>query len=363
MKIYKKIFIALTIFIMTSILCLYLTNKNSINSIFIDVLATIQGNDNSIFLEKKQQFYQRLSDELANQIEDSIEQIENGLIPITYEMFGAVGDGVTNDANAIKLAHDFANIEYVYNGKNLAVNASADKTYLIRETSPINITTNVNWNGAHFIFDDSPDLTESQYTKDVFRIVSKMRIKSGNDCYYIKDHLNSFQINKNTKNLSSIVDYINSLSCTGETCRNIKEELQSNDVSGYLIYVYDSSTKVFKRIGVNSHDGSSMEDVFIIDKNGNVKSDIIWDFNNISEIRVFPIYKDKIIIDGGSNSNITTRTNNKVYSYSEESNNCDKSSWVRRGIDVDRSNVEIKNINHYLDENYNSYTDSVCRHI
>lgn len=74
---------------------------------------------------------------------------------VTYEEFGAAGDGVTNDFRAMKAAHDFAN------EKGFTVKAAAGKTYYISDTridgsvESVKIRTDVIWSGAEFIIDDS----------------------------------------------------------------------------------------------------------------------------------------------------------------------------------------------------------------
>ena len=54
-----------------------------------------------------------------------LEELKN---TVSYEDFGAVGDGVTNDFFAIKATHEYAN------EKGVAVRACRGKTYLISDT-------------------------------------------------------------------------------------------------------------------------------------------------------------------------------------------------------------------------------------
>ena len=78
---------------------------------------------------------------------------------VCYEDFGAVGDGKTDDFDAIKRAHEYAN----ENGLDVVTDGS--KTYYIGDTTidvaekkakaPIEIKTNVDWNTSKFIIDDS----------------------------------------------------------------------------------------------------------------------------------------------------------------------------------------------------------------
>ena len=67
-----------------------------------------------------------------------------------YSDFGAVGDGVTDDFDAIIAAHEYANAH------SLRVEADKDATYYIgaqRKTAIVK--TDVDWGNAHFIIDDT----------------------------------------------------------------------------------------------------------------------------------------------------------------------------------------------------------------
>ena len=69
---------------------------------------------------------------------------------VTYEAFGAKGDGKTNDHEAIRKAHEYANEH------NLPVRASDTATYYIGDmTGPAVIRTDTHWGKAKFIIDDT----------------------------------------------------------------------------------------------------------------------------------------------------------------------------------------------------------------
>ena len=70
---------------------------------------------------------------------------------VSYEEFGAVGDGITDDFEAIAAAHAYAN-------KNaLTVKTKSDETYYVGQkfTRSIPVDYNVDFNGANFIIDDN----------------------------------------------------------------------------------------------------------------------------------------------------------------------------------------------------------------
>ncbi len=68
---------------------------------------------------------------------------------VTYEAFGAVGDGIHDDFEAIVRAHDYANEQ------GLPVRAKDDATYYISgKAITAAIKTPTNFGKAHFIIDD-----------------------------------------------------------------------------------------------------------------------------------------------------------------------------------------------------------------
>jgi hypothetical protein len=70
--------------------------------------------------------------------------------PVSYEAFGAVGDGVTDDLPAIVEAHAFANAH------GLPVQTKPGATYhLGRRALTAMIATDTDWGTARFIIDDT----------------------------------------------------------------------------------------------------------------------------------------------------------------------------------------------------------------
>ena len=98
---------------------------------------------------------------------------------VTYEEFGAVGDGKHDDFEAIYKAHEYANANM------LAVKGRAGATYYIENTAvgengevlPAIIMTDVDWQGANFIIDDTGLKTREdftvKYSKPIFVIKSR----------------------------------------------------------------------------------------------------------------------------------------------------------------------------------------------
>ena len=216
---------------------------------------------------------------------------------INYSDLGAIGDGVSDDAIFIKATHEVAN-HYGFN-----VKADDDALYNItgKKVSAI-ISTNTDFGNATFIIDDTK---VDDYTSSIFEIRSKKP---------------SFKIN-----------HIKSIK-KGQKKINIK----INEAA--LVKVTDNNVRMYIRYGLNQNNGREQTDIFLIDKNGNVNENtpIIWDFKNISEMNFFLIDQEKLIIKGGKFITIANQV--------EEENH----PYYSRNILVNRSNVEINNLKHFV---------------
>lgn len=227
---------------------------------------------------------------------------------VCYEDFGAIGNGSKNDYLAIKNAHEYANLN------NLPVKADGSKTYYISDKlddgqtepivmQPIPIKTCTDWSNCKIKIEEKIQPTVT----DIFQVVSDY------DPITIST-LTDITINKNTKNIPKLAGY------------------------GYcLVDVINENKKQFIRKGSNTDTGFSQTDQFLVDNNGNVLNDIIWDFDNITSITLYPI--DKSILTIG-NVNFITVENNIV-----------GGDYLRKGLFVTRSNTIVHNISHDVIEN------------
>ena len=216
---------------------------------------------------------------------------------INYSDLGAIGDGVSDDAIFIKATHEVAN-HYGFD-----VKADDDALYNItgKKVSAI-ISTNTDFGDATFIIDDT---NVDDYTSSIFEVRSKKP---------------SFKIN-----------HIKSIK-KGQKKINIK----INEAA--LVKVIDNNVRMYIRYGLNQNNGKEQTDIFLIDKNGNVNENtpIIWDFKNISEMNLFLIDQEKLEIQGGKFITIANQV--------EEENH----PYYSRNILVNRSNVEINNLKHFV---------------
>jgi len=215
---------------------------------------------------------------------------------VRYSDFGAIGDGKTDDMDAIVDAHKFAN-QY-----KLKVKADNGFTYYISgRNRTAEIQTDTDFGTAQFIIDDTE-------VKDI--------------------NSNIFLVESNLKPL--IPEGISSLK------RNQKK-INITLPTSCLITVTNSNIKRYIRYGLNQNNGSSQTDIFIADKNGNVdiNAPIIWDFDEITDITALPIDEKKLTITGGRFTTIANQAESKY-------------NYYGRGISIRRSNVLVDGVEHHV---------------
>lgn len=222
------------------------------------------------------------------------EIIDRGFV--LYSDFGAKGDGKTDDMSAIAAAHTYANEH------ELPVKADADFTYYISgKDKSAEIRTDTDFGSAFFIIDDR---NVENRTTAVFRVSSSLK---------------SFPL---------------------EGISTLKRGQKKIDVTlpgPCFITATNDKVKHYIRFGLNQDNGASQTDIFVVDKDGNVdmNAPIIWDFDNITEIRALPIDKKPLTIRGGHFTTIANQAESKYTYYS-------------RNIAINRSNVTVDGLVHTI---------------
>ncbi len=214
---------------------------------------------------------------------------------VTYEDFGAVGDGKADDLEAVVKAHEYAN----ENGTSVFANETA--TYYIGGADKTAcIMTDTDWSSARFIIDDTQVENRSAW---VFNIAPS---RSG----------------------TNITDKVSPLKSDAE---NIGTTLENKS----LVVLTDSNVKRYIRKGANQNSGSNQTDVIIADENGNISPEapLIWDFDSITAAAAYPIDAELLTVKGGR---FTTLANNAASEY----------NYYSRGILIRRSNTVIDGIYH-----------------
>ncbi|HUX95784.1 MAG TPA: hypothetical protein VMV47_08630 [Bacteroidales bacterium] len=218
----------------------------------------------------------------------------NGLV--RYSDFGAMGDGKTDDTDAIAAAHAFANQQ------GLPVKADEGATYYIGgKNRTAVIRTDTDFGKAAFIIDDTDAQNRNTH---VFLVSSSLQT-------FKPEGISSLKRNQEKINVS-----------LPGTC---------------LVTVINSNVKRYIRFGANQNNGSPQTDIFIVDKDGKVdmNAPIIWDFDQITVITALPIDETTLTITGGRFTTIANRAESKYNYYS-------------RGIAIRRSHVLVTGLEHRI---------------
>lgn len=212
---------------------------------------------------------------------------------VQYEDFGAVGDGVTDDMEAICAAHDYAN------SQGLPIKTRPDAEYYIgpKALTAI-IETDTDWSTSRFIIDD--------------RAVEDNKLP----CFLVRSSLKPFtlpikKLNRDQKHL----DFYPERAC--------------------YVKVTNSNEKKYIRFGLNQDNGSDQTDCFILEKDGSITVPINWDYEQVTEIVALPIDDNPLLIQGGIFTTIANQAES-VYNY------------YGRGIDITRSNTIVDGVTHYV---------------
>ncbi len=241
---------------------------------------------------------------------------------VYYSDFGAVGDGITDDFEAIKAAHERANLN------NQKVKADEGKTYHMgAHAETVSIMTDTDWTGATFIIDDSKVEPNSAISKtNIFSIVPSRGAVKLTDIGPLK----KFNKEKN------------------EGSTNIGIAL------GYpaLILIANDNVKQYIRFGANADDGAAQQEVILVDAEGNIdeSTPLLWDYDTVTRATAYPIDETTLTVTGGLFHTIANQAP-RYYTY------------YQRAIGITRSNVVMRGITHTIEGEGDSgapYNGFVC---
>jgi hypothetical protein len=212
---------------------------------------------------------------------------------VTYEQFGAVGDGIADDLEAIVKAHAYANTNH------LPVRSDPKACYYLsgRALTAI-VKTDTDWNDSKFIIDDRAVENNKVHIFDIQSSLEPLQIEIP-------------VLHKGQKSLGFALPYDCYINVTNEQVRQ------------------------FIRFGLNQNNGYPQTDCFIARKDGTICNEIIWDFAAVTQVRALPMDAATLSISGGM---FTTLANADPSTY----------NYYARGINVQRSNVRLEGVSHFV---------------
>ena len=241
---------------------------------------------------------------------------------VTYEDFGAVGDGVTDDFAAIYDAHAYANL----GGQTVLGKAGA--VYFIGDsfTKSIPVKTSVDFKGATFMINDKGSVAYSNRSKPLFLIEG--------DAYLISP-------------IALRQDYGKELVIhAGDT----EIPWLSGQISGAGTVIIISSQKELMRYP-SSILGQERTERFTVDSNGRIIGAPA--FKDISDITAVLVVRsgDALTVQNGNFKSVAPTV-------LSETSNKNSQQYYYRGISVkNTSGVTLKNITHTMIDEPRMYTE------
>jgi hypothetical protein len=212
---------------------------------------------------------------------------------VTYEQFGAVGDGIADDLAAVVKAHEYANANH------LPVKTDPKACYYLSGRAlTASVQTDTDWNDSKFIIDDRA-------------------------------------VENNKVHIFDIQSSLSPLALDIPRLKKGQESLEQALPQDCFINVTNDHVKQFIRFGLNQNNGTSQTDCFVARKDGTISNEVIWDFDTITQVIALPIDESTLTIKGGM---FTTLANGEPSSY----------NYYARGIHVQRSNVLIEGVSHFV---------------
>lgn len=242
-------------------------------------------------------------------------------------------DRLLREANfkAITKTHEYANgtgRHTVY-----ADSENPNPIYWIKEayfdgaTKSVVIKSNVNWEGVHFIIDNS-SLNPLSSSDRVMSTINVFRVESDFESVtFLKNDLTNLNLTLNTKS----------------------KEFDLGLGYDALVVVKYNGHKIFRRRSYNSAAlGQSQAEILVVDKNGNISAEtpIMWDYAGLSEATVYRIDEAPTLIKGGK---FTTIASQKNVIHTKDGKDHAGSIYFSRGLQVLRSNTTLLGVEHYTE--------------
>ena len=252
------------------------------------------------------------------------EVFEYAINVVRYTEFGAVGDGKTDDFNAILATHQYANAH------GIKVVEDEGLTYLMKEDSygrTIAIATDVDFGSATYIVDDSkltPDLNRGSA-----RSASLFSVSPSEKCRETRLDASQFEgisLSVGDTNIGMTFD---------------EKKLVSISSKEYNVYI---------RWGSNENAGSNVHENILVEANGDIDptTPLTFNYPYLSTVSIRSLDETPITIEGGTFRTIANRLS---YEFPEMPNYVmhDQYYYYSRNFNVIRSNVTMRNIKHYIE--------------
>ncbi|MBE6643840.1 MAG: hypothetical protein E7612_00515 [Ruminococcaceae bacterium] len=255
---------------------------------------------------------------------------------VSYEDFGAVGDGVADDFTAIYKAHEYANEH------KLKVLGTPGKTYYIFDTTlgtgdtaySATIKTDVDWQGANFIIDD----------RKLSRVTGDYRHLAAKQIFNVmpEDEHVMFKIEDEAA--------LAKIEAQGINRKTSKIDIGIDWDGPVMIVPYSSAHRVFRRRGYGQYAGAPMHELIVLKPDGTVdpETPIMFDYGKLDYIEVYKLDESSALtIENGVFTTLESKVNH-MFDKGDGTLGY-KGSYITRGLNVCRSYTTVKNIKHIVE--------------
>ena len=213
--------------------------------------------------------------------------------PVSYEAFGAIGDGVADDLAAIVEAHAFANAH------GLPVKTKPEAIYnLGRRALTAIIATDTDWSTSRFVIDDT-------------------------------------DVENNHASLFAVRSLLEPVALSIPQLTRDQRHLDAQPPRDCWVRVENNRKRLYIRQGLNQNNGAPQSDCFILRRDGAIEGAIDWDYETITRVEAHPIDERLLVLHGGVFTTTANRMKqDKGYNY-----------WSRN-ITINRSNTIVTGLTH-----------------
>ncbi len=252
---------------------------------------------------------------------------------VYYKDYGADGFDGNDDAEAIRAAHEYANL----GGHKVVAEAGANYDIGLLESSII-VQTDVDWKDATFNLHD-------------YKITPDMMINS--TTYYRNIQIFTILREEGAVSIRGLNDKKAEINAAGGLDASSFTSFNFNFGRPMLVYVCNSYHANYIRYGVNASEGGGQKEVVMVDKDGNLdpSTPLMFDYEYVTALDCYPIDDLPIIIEGG-----------KFVTNPFKSDEMQDYTAYSRGLQCARSNVTFKNVKHIITDegnyNYNNHNNT-----
>lgn len=216
---------------------------------------------------------------------------------VNYRMFGAVGDGETDDGVAIKRAHEYAGEHGIP-----VVNRSGE--FWIKETNRIPIHTSVDWGQTVFHIDELHNTRRDP----------------------------RFVVHNDGETVELVDDAALKRALIEKARPGVQIIPELAPYAGCLVNVMDDKDRIGIRAGNYSKRGWAREELFYVEEEGKLVGDIAWSFTDLTSIKVKPCNDTYLVIEGGG------------FRFSGDCDaDSDEKGYRHHGISIERSRTVLRN--------------------